>query len=74
MGKLWLICNDEIIIGDNVNLEHAFLYANGPISIGRNVTIYGIIISAGKIEVGDGFSMRGDKSVLETFLTACYMN
>jgi len=73
-GKLWLICNDEIIIGDNVHLENVFLYANGPISIGRNVSIYGIIIGAGNIDVGNGFFMRGDKSVLETFSTACYMN
>jgi hypothetical protein len=72
--KLWIISNDEIIIEDNVNLGQVFLYANGPISIGRNVTICGIIIGAGKIQVGEGFAMRGDKSVLETFLTACYMN
>ena len=73
-GKLWLICNDEIIIGDNVDLENIFLYANGPIFIGRNVHICGIIISAGKIQVGEGFVMRGDRSVLEPFLTTCYMN
>lgn len=73
-GKLWFICNDEIIIGDNVNLQNIFLYANGPISIGRNVNICGIIIGAGKIQVGEGFAMRGDKSVLETFLTTCYTN
>jgi len=74
VGKLWLICNDKIIIGDNVKLEHAFLFAKGPIYIGRNVSIYGIIVSAGKIELGDGFIMRGDKSVLEKFSTSCYMN
>ena len=73
-GKLWLICNDEIIIGDNVNLQNVFLYANGSISIGRNVNICGIIISAGKFQVGEGFAMRGDKSVLEPFSTTCYMN
>ncbi|MDD4721228.1 MAG: hypothetical protein PHR07_00545 [Acidaminococcaceae bacterium] len=73
-GKLWLICNDKIIIGDNVKLEHAFLFAKGPIYIGRNVSICGIIVSAGRIELGDGFSMQGDKSVLEKFSTSCYMN
>ena len=73
-GKLWLICNDKIIIGDNVKLEHAFIFANGPISIGRNVSICGIIVSAGVIELGEGFAMRGDKSVLDTFSTSCYMN
>ncbi len=64
-GKLWLICNDKIIIGDDVKLKHAFLFAKGSIYIGRNVSIYGIIVSAGKIELGDGFIMRGDNSVLE---------
>lgn len=72
-GKLWLICNDKIVIGDNVNLEQVFLFAQGPIYIGQNVSICGIIISTGKIEIGEGFAMRGDKSVLEEFSTSCYM-
>lgn len=72
--KLWLICNDKVTIGDNVKLEHAFIFANGSICIGRNVTICGIMVAAGVIELGEGFAMTGDKSVLDTFSTSCYMN
>ncbi len=71
-GKLWLISGSGIIIGDNVKLDKALLIAKKNISIGNNVSINGIIISGGKVTIGNDLTMTRDKMVLEPFSTACY--
>ncbi|MHC1719070.1 MAG: hypothetical protein AB9883_10535 [Acidaminococcaceae bacterium] len=71
-GKLWLISGSGIIIGDNVKLDKALLIAKKNISIGNNVSINGIIISGGKVTIGNGLTMTREKMVLEPFSTAYY--
>ena len=71
-GNLWLISGSGIVIGDNVKLDKALLIAKKNISIGNNVSINGIIISGGKVTIGNSLTMARDKMVLEPFSTACY--
>lgn len=71
-GNLWLISGSGIIIGDDVKLDKALLIAKKNISIGNNVSISGIIISGGKVTIGNNLIMTRNKTVLEPFLTACY--
>jgi len=71
-GRLWLISGSGIVIGDNVKLDKALLIAKKNISIGNNVSINGIIISGGKVTIGNSLTMVRDKMVLEPFYTACY--
>ena len=71
-GNLWLISGSGIIIGDDVKLDKALLMAKKNISIGNNVSISGIIISGGKVTIGNNLIMTRNKTVLEPFLTACY--
>ena len=67
-----LISGSGIIIGDDVKLDKALLMAKKNISIGNNVSISGIIISGGKVTIGNNLIMTRNKTVLEPFLTACY--
>ena len=71
-GNLWLISGSGIVIGDDVKLEKALIIAKKNISIGNNVSINGIIISGGKVTIGNNLIMTRNKTVLEPFLTACY--
>ena len=71
-GNLWLISGSGIVIGDDVKMEKALIIAKKNISIGNNVSINGIIISGGKVTIGNNLTMTRDKMVLETFSTACY--
>ncbi|MGL5207609.1 MAG: hypothetical protein ACRC8T_08935 [Acidaminococcaceae bacterium] len=72
IGNLWLISGSGIVIEDNVQLDKALIIAKKNVSIGNNVSISGIIISGGKVTVGNNLIMTRDKKVLEPFLTACY--
>lgn len=71
-GKIWLISGSGIIIGDNVKLGSALIIAQKNISIGNNVSINGIIISAGTITLGNDPVITRDEKVLEPFSTVCY--
>lgn len=71
-GKVWLISGSGIIISDNVKLGSALIIAQKNISIGNNVSINGIIISAGTITLGNDTVITRDEKVLEPFSTVCY--
>ena len=71
-GKIWLVSGSSIIIGDNVKLGSALIIAQKNISIGNNVSINGIIISAGRITLGNDPVITRDEKVLEPFSTVCY--
>lgn len=71
-GNLWLISGSAIVIEDDVKLDKALIIAKKNISIGNNVSISGIIISGGKVTIGNNLIMTRDKTVLEPFSTTCY--
>lgn len=71
-GRLTLISGSGISIGDNVKLDQAFLFAQKNITIGDNVTINGIIVSGGKLKVGNNFAFTGERKLLDTFATVRY--
>ena len=68
-GRLWLLVRGKIYIGDNVKLSNALLFSTEDIYLGRNSSICGIIVAAGKITSGTGFKQVVNKAVLEPFFT-----
>lgn len=69
MGRLWLLSGGNLTLADNVKLSNVLLFSTGDIYLGRNASICGIIVAAGKITCAPGAKYQVNKAVLASFST-----
>ena len=73
VGKSNDIVGDNLIIGDNVQMERALLIVKNNLRIGTNCRIKGIVAAGGEITIGVNFSLQRREDVLEPYFAAMYL-
>lgn len=73
MGRVTIVVGDNLIIGDNVQMERALLIVKNNLRIGTNCRIKGIVAAGGEITIGVNFSLQRREDVLEPYFAAMYL-
>lgn len=73
LGRVTIVVGDNLIIGDNVQMERALLIVKNNLRIGTNCRIKGIVAAGGEITIGVNFSLQRREDVLEPYFAAMYL-
>lgn len=73
LGRVTVVVGDNLVIGDNVQLEQALVIVKNNLRIGSNCSIKGIVAAGGEITIGVNFSLQRRDDVLEPYFTAMYL-
>ncbi len=72
-GRLILISNASITIGDNVKLPNALLIAKNNVNIGTGCTIKGVIFAGNKIKITGKGNFTHDASAVASYASPFYI-
>ena len=73
LGRITLVVGDNLIIGDNVQLEQVLLVVKNNLHIGANCGVKGVIVAGGTVTIGDNFILQRDERVLAPYHAAVYL-
>ena len=73
LGRVTIVVGDNLIIGDNVQMERALLIVKNNLRIGTNCRIKGFVAAGGEITIGVNFSLQRREDVLEPYFAAMYL-